>query len=155
MDPFMGASGEPEWQVATGSPLDFESLFVFDQMELSEGCGPPAFTSDQFAAPQLRCLTNVDVDLSLNPNFCSDPTNGTENGFVTPLDLQQIHPPVEQSSFDLFYAEDQSAQPYCLSNPAEFVPPQTPLFAQGSDQAAQLAAWYTQASEYYQFRANL
>jgi len=161
MDPFMGAAIEDEWQVATGSPLDFENLLDFNQMELNEDGGLPAFTSDQLAGPSPGYLSNVDFEFPLKPTFSSDQPNGPESGFVTSLDLQQIHAPVEQSSFDLAYpapAPSTEQPPYYLSTPtvpAEFVPPQTPLFAQGPDQAAHLATWYTQAAEYYQFRANL
>lgn len=159
MDPFFGAVGEPEWQVSTGSPPNFENLFDFDHMQLSEDGGIPACTSDQFAARQPGYPSNVGFDFSLEPTFSGPQRHGPQSGFVNPLDLQQIQAPDEQFLFNLAYTEPAQslAQPYYPSTPvsAHFVPPQTPLFTQGPDQAAQLGTWYTQAAQYYQFRANL
>lgn len=145
--------------MATGSPLDFENLFDFDQMQLSEDSGVPAFTSDQFAAPQPSYPSNVDVEFPLEPALSGAQPHGNENGFMNPFDLQQIQTPDENPLFDVTYPAPAAslAQPYYSFTPipAQFVPPQTPPFAQGPYRVAQLGAWYSQAAQYYQFRANL
>lgn len=147
MDPFFGAVTEPEWQVATGSPLDFESLFEFDQMQLSEDGAVPAFMSDQFAVPHPSYPSNVDFDPPLEPTLSGNQPHGNEDGFMNPFDLQQIQTPDENPLFDVTYSTPAPslAQPHYSSTqaPVQFVPPRTPPFAQGPYQAAQLGAWYS------------
>ena len=152
----MTGIGERDSQDVAMSPLDFESFIDFQEdnngERSCEDSGPYTVSSERPQVFRSESLANTPADLSMSSGLSVD-----DGLYVDPLQPQKDYfALVNQPTLD--YADPAPTQLcdlHTMSNYQPFEPPLTPVFPQGPDRSAQLAAYYTQAAEYYRFRADL
>ena len=152
----MTGIGELDSQDAAMSPLDFESFIDFHEDNIGErnceDAGPSTVSSGRPQVFRTESSANTPADFPMSSGLSVD-----DGLYVDPLQPQKDYFALA-SKPTLDYADPAPTQ-LCdlptLSIYQPFEPPLTPVFPQGPDQSAQLAAYYTQAAEYYRFRADL
>ena len=156
MDAPMTGIGELDSQDAAMSPLDFESFIDFHEDNVGErsceDAGPYEIPSGQPQVLRSESSSNTPADFPMSSGLSVD------DGLYVDLSQPQEDYLALANQPTLDYADPAPTQ-LCdlpiLSIYQPFEPPLTPIFPQGPDQSAQLAAYYTQAAEYYRFRADL